>query len=190
MTDYGHPCGKDQDCTLPNIHCAYPNCYKGKQQATRTTDADIDRAIRDACGFHRSTVLMDSHRASYRAGYAAGRAAGQAERAEAALRQWETWGIAEIAVRNQSVMEYMEHWEGRAKRAEERLAVYNSGGFADADALAAKFIDLTRDRDKALRHVVRLTEAINRLHEVARGEHEASYHDICDIVNAALKDKP
>jgi hypothetical protein len=43
----------------------------------------------------------------------------------AALRaereQWSKWNIAEIAVRNPSVMEYMKHWEGRAERAEAEL---------------------------------------------------------------------
>ena len=34
------------------------------------------------------------------------------------LAQWRTWGIAEIAIRNPSVMEYMKHWEVRAERAE------------------------------------------------------------------------
>jgi hypothetical protein len=30
----------------------------------------------------------------------------------------QTWGVAEIAVRNLAVMEYMRHWEGRAEKAE------------------------------------------------------------------------
>lgn len=32
--------------------------------------------------------------------------------------QWKTWGIIEIAVRNPNVSSYMEHWEGRATKAE------------------------------------------------------------------------
>ena len=30
------------------------------------------------------------------------------------LRDWETWGTVEIAVRNPNVDSYMKHWEGRA----------------------------------------------------------------------------
>lgn len=32
--------------------------------------------------------------------------------------QWKTWGIVEIAVRNNSVFEYMQHWEKRTLDAE------------------------------------------------------------------------
>ena len=39
-------------------------------------------------------------------------------RAEAALGQWKTWGIVEVAIRNPNVASYMEHWEGRATKAE------------------------------------------------------------------------
>ena len=41
--------------------------------------------------------------------------------AEAQVRQWQTWGIVEIAVRNPSVAEYMAHWEGRAFKAEAQV---------------------------------------------------------------------
>jgi phosphoglycolate phosphatase-like HAD superfamily hydrolase len=36
----------------------------------------------------------------------------------AEIEQWKTWGIIEIAVRNPNVASYMEHWEGRATKAE------------------------------------------------------------------------
>ena len=36
-------------------------------------------------------------------------------------KQWESWGTVEIAVRNPSVRDYTEHWEGRALSAERRL---------------------------------------------------------------------
>lgn len=46
----------------------------------------------------------------------------RAEAAEKRVAQWEHdikfWGIAEIAVRNVSVMDCMKHWEGRAEAAE------------------------------------------------------------------------
>jgi hypothetical protein len=38
------------------------------------------------------------------------------------LRNWETWGTVEIAVRNPNVDSYMKHWEGRALAAEEKVA--------------------------------------------------------------------
>ena len=36
-------------------------------------------------------------------------------------RQWQTWGIVEIAIRNVNVKSYMDEWEGRALRAEAAL---------------------------------------------------------------------
>ena len=41
---------------------------------------------------------------------------------EAELHLMKTSGVAEVAVRNPSVMEYMKHWEGRAEAAEAKLA--------------------------------------------------------------------
>lgn len=38
------------------------------------------------------------------------------------IRRWESWGIVEIAVRNQNVSDYVEHWEGRTLAAESREA--------------------------------------------------------------------
>lgn len=43
------------------------------------------------------------------------------EELEAELHLLKTSGIAEVAVRNQNVMEYMRHWEGRAEAAEAEL---------------------------------------------------------------------
>ena len=37
------------------------------------------------------------------------------------LRNWETWGTVEIALRNPNVDSYMKHWEGRALAAEEKV---------------------------------------------------------------------
>lgn len=44
------------------------------------------------------------------------------EELEAENHLLRTSGIAEVAVRNPSVMEYMQHWEGRALDAEAKLA--------------------------------------------------------------------
>ena len=41
---------------------------------------------------------------------------------EAELHMMKTSGIIEVAVRNPSVSEYMNHWEGRAEAAEAKLA--------------------------------------------------------------------
>ena len=43
--------------------------------------------------------------------------------AEAQVRQWQTWGIVEIAVRNRSVADYMKHWEARALKAKAEAQV-------------------------------------------------------------------
>ena len=46
-----------------------------------------------------------------------------ADRETAALnKQWSSWGILEVAVRNQSVSHYVNHWEGRATKAESEVA--------------------------------------------------------------------
>lgn len=34
--DWGHACGEGIKCTLHNLHCAYPNCYKGKNEKRST----------------------------------------------------------------------------------------------------------------------------------------------------------
>jgi predicted nucleic acid-binding Zn-ribbon protein len=50
----------------------------------------------------------------------------------------------------------------RYTAAEERLAVYNSGGFADADALAAKMIEVMDRATKAERELAEAHEAYGR----------------------------
>lgn len=50
------------------------------------------------------------------------RAARALAEAQAENKQWRTWGIVEIAARNPSVMEYMDHWENRTLKAEAALA--------------------------------------------------------------------
>jgi|ERR1700677_594825 len=45
----------------------------------------------------------------------------RAEDAEKEIEQWKTWGMVEVAVRNPNVHSYMEHWEGRALKAENEL---------------------------------------------------------------------
>ena len=38
------------------------------------------------------------------------------------LQQWKSWGVIEIAIRNPNVSSYMNHWEGRALKAESEVA--------------------------------------------------------------------
>lgn len=44
------------------------------------------------------------------------------DRLKGKIEDWKSWGIVEIAVRNPRVAEYMNHWEGRALKAEEELS--------------------------------------------------------------------
>lgn len=46
----------------------------------------------------------------------------QLTEAQAQIEQWKTWGVIEIAVRNPNVASYMEEWEERATKAEDRLS--------------------------------------------------------------------
>lgn len=41
---------------------------------------------------------------------------------QAELKQWSSWGIVEIAIRNQSVSDYVKHWEGRTLVAEGKVS--------------------------------------------------------------------
>ncbi|MGN8022886.1 hypothetical protein ACTJJ7_19460, partial [Phyllobacterium sp. 22229] len=52
-------------------------------------------------------------------------------------------GIAEIAVRNPSVMDYMSHWEGRAEAAEKRVEEFEAGikRLSDEEELLAETTD-------------------------------------------------
>ena len=56
----------------------------------------------------------------------------------AELEQWKTWGIVEISVRNPNVASYIEHWEGRAIKAESALAHKEY-----YDAMRAREIDMS-----------------------------------------------
>lgn len=42
-------------------------------------------------------------------------------------QKWRKWGIIEVAVRNVNVSSYMDHWEGRALKAEAELARLREG---------------------------------------------------------------
>lgn len=82
------------------------------------------------------------------------------ERLERELQHFTSSGIVEIAVRNPSVSEYMEHWEGRTLRAE-----------ADRDRLRA-----------ALERVYRIARDWRHLSDM-RGR-------VCGIAEAALEPAP
>lgn len=65
-------------------------------------------------------------------------------------------------------------WKHRAETAEARLAVYNSGGFADADALAAQFITLTAERDALAERADVLHRALRQLVNAASSQADTS----------------
>jgi hypothetical protein len=68
-------------------------------------------------------------------------AADHIEALEAELHLMKTSGVAEVAVRNPSVMEYMKHWEGRAEAAEAKLAKNEAliqAGFAEYERRLAE----------------------------------------------------
>jgi hypothetical protein len=52
---------------------------------------------------------------------AQGQQLSELETLRAELHLMKTAGVIEVAVRNQSVSEYMKHWEGRATKAESRI---------------------------------------------------------------------
>ena len=71
-------------------------------------------------------------------------AADRIEALEAELHLMKTSGVAEVAVRNPSVMEYMKHWEGRAETAEAKLAKNEAlmqAGFAEYERRLAKAVE-------------------------------------------------
>ena len=65
---------------------------------------------------HRSADGQDSESAALFDDALAALRAAQQE-----LREWRTWGVIEIAVRNPNVSSYVDHWEGRTLKAESEL---------------------------------------------------------------------
>jgi hypothetical protein len=53
------------------------------------------------------------------------------------LRNWRTWGVIEIAIRNPNVNSYMKEWEGRALKAEKELKELHAA-FAESIEARAK----------------------------------------------------
>lgn len=86
---------------------------------------------------------------------------------EAELHTMKTAGIAEIAARNPSVMEYMQHWEGRAARRRQQAQL------ATAHADLKKQILKVRERE----------------YEAAYGTFDRGFNAACDRI-LALIDQP
>ena len=73
-------------------------------------------------------------------------------RLRAELKQWTTWGVIEVAIRNPSVSEYMRHWEGRATKAEaevERLRAKAKHYEVESKKLRTKLADIRKMDSKA-----------------------------------------
>ena len=96
------------------------------------------------------------------------------------LKQWTTWGIIEIAVRNPNIASYMNHWEDRAEAAErerdrlkaqvedarmghvrldECYGAEATKGRPLYDRISAKIEQLARERDKE-KHLRETVEAL------------------------------
>ena len=45
--DIGHKCGPNQGCTVPNIFCGYPDCYKGRRELAERELAERELAERE-----------------------------------------------------------------------------------------------------------------------------------------------
>ena len=90
--------------------------------------------------------------------------------------------IARLTERLTKFNEARERAEARVEQRDKQIAVYNNGGFADADALAEKFIDLT-NRIAAL-------EAEREAANERAGKHLADFYDMRnqrDALKAALR---
>jgi uncharacterized protein involved in type VI secretion and phage assembly len=99
----------------------------------------------------------------------------RAEAAEKRVAQWEHdikfWGIAEIAVRNVSVMDYMKHWEGRAEAAEQACQDH-------MNAIAyttAQFANVARRAEAAEKERDRLREELTKIACMANMNHDGNH---------------
>lgn len=105
---------------------------------------------------------------------------------EAVNEQWCQWGIVEIAVRNHSVAEYMEHWEGRATKAESELASLREQ--VTSGTLAPQRIaDIIRERDALRESNGKLVEALKTLRDTMICQ---NYKKHMEMVDAALAAHP
>ena len=96
--------------------------------------------------------------------------------------EWRGWGIVEVAIRNPSVSDYMNHWEGRALKAEADLATLKAEveELRQRDRVISRQIErhasgddplahaLREDRDKFEGEVKRLKAGIARLEQEMR----------------------
>lgn len=69
-------------------------------------------------------------------------------------KQWRSWGVVEVAVRNQSVADYCKHWEERTEKAETELAnaqreIYCCDDVRLDQGLTIAISDLQRTREVA-----------------------------------------
>ena len=96
------------------------------------------------------------------------------------LADWKTWGIVEIAIRNVNVKSYVEHWEGRALKAERELQQ------ARREALDTVIVAL----DRRLESLMIMTDRAGYTREGSDlAQRTSATRDALDIVRS-LKDKP
>ncbi|OOY15078.1 hypothetical protein [Thioclava sp. DLFJ4-1] len=69
-------------------------------------------------------------------------------------------GVTELASRNPSVMEYMQHWEGRAEKAEARMYQLRKAG--DDLSFAAQTSGGTAGEDQSLKEAISEWEAATK----------------------------
>jgi|ERR1700722_5596231 len=89
--------GKDEICKVCGQVFEEGVCHVGKSDAASSTQPQTDCAD---CEFESAVHAAHEH----------------------PKRDWRTMGIVELACENQSVSDYIEHWEGRALKAEAQLA--------------------------------------------------------------------
>jgi hypothetical protein len=109
-------------------------------------------ALREAGGFNQMQInLMAGFAEAYAAPIRA-----ELERAKAALR---TMCITELAVENQSVRDYVQHWEGRTLKAEaalERFTKHMPDGYDIGDDMTAVLAVKLIETEEKLREAERL----------------------------------
>lgn len=108
-----HSCSK---CGKSFGQCSCPSPTPDPQQAQAVggETSIFEDTVEEMCAAYNGNC---SFRAAERRGMTAALAVANKHRDA----QWAAWGIVEVAVRNQSVAEYMNHWEGRAVKAENDL---------------------------------------------------------------------
>jgi hypothetical protein len=110
---------KDKDPRVEDTQYGAPLATAGSNEHVPTADASVlaDDLLFFYVHWHGIATPIDKARRDLLM-----KAAHQIRALRDEVAQWRTWGVIEIAVRNPNVSSYMEHWEGRALKAEAELA--------------------------------------------------------------------